>query len=137
MARKEREAADQVLLAALASGSSVENAARKAEVSVRTAYRRLADSKFQERLKRLRADIAQRVASASTSAALVSIKTLLDLQQDVSVPAAVRRRAACDLLELSIKYRESAGLEQRVTAIEDLFAFGSSNPHLRKEEEHA
>jgi hypothetical protein len=137
MARKEQGAAEQVLLTALAAGASVENAARKAELSERTVYRRLADPKFQERLKRQRADIAQRVANASTSAALASIKTLLDLQQDVSVPAAVRRRAARDLLELSIKYRESAGLEQRVAAIEDLFAFGSSGPPLRKEEEHA
>jgi hypothetical protein len=57
-----------------------------------------------------------------TGAGIGSVKTLVDLQQDVSAPAAVRRGAARDVLELGIKYRESAELEQRVAAIEDRLA---------------
>jgi hypothetical protein len=41
---------DELLLSALAAGSTVEEAARTAGVSTRTAYRRLADPAFARRL---------------------------------------------------------------------------------------
>jgi hypothetical protein len=50
------------LLTALACGATVEGATRKAGLSERTAYRRLADPEFQERLRRERAEVARRAA---------------------------------------------------------------------------
>jgi uncharacterized protein (UPF0147 family) len=122
MARKNNKAADQALLTALAIGATVQNAAIKAGMSERTAYRRLEDPKFQARVNQARLDTVMRTVGMLTGAALGSVKTLVDLQQDVSVPAAVRRGAARDVLELAVKYRESAGVEQRVAAIEDRLA---------------
>ena len=43
---------------------------------------------------------------------------MVDLQRDPSVPAAVRRGAARDVLELGMKYRESDDFEQRLSALE-------------------
>jgi hypothetical protein len=57
-----------------------------------------------------------------TGAGMGSVKTLVDLQQDDAVSAAVRRHAARDVLELGIKYRETADLEQRITALEERLA---------------
>jgi hypothetical protein len=122
MSKKNKKAADQALLTALAFGATVENAARKAGIGERTAYRRLGDPAFQARLNQARVDAVLRTTGMLTGAGLGSVKTLVDLQQDVSVPAAVRRGAARDVLELAVKYRESADMEQRVAAIEDRVA---------------
>ena len=119
MPRKSNKAAEQALLTALAFGATVENAARKAGIGERTAYRRLADPDFRARLSQARQEAVVRTAGMLTGAAVGSVKTLVDLQQDASVPAAVRRGAARDVLEMAVKYRESAEMEQRVAAIED------------------
>ena len=119
MARKRNKSAEQALLMALAIGATVENAARKAGVSERTAYRHLADPAFQARVDQARRENMARTAGMLSGAALGSVKTLVDLAQDVSVPASVRRGAARDVLEMAVKYRESAEMEQRVAAIEE------------------
>jgi hypothetical protein len=122
MPRKSNKAAEQVLVTALAFGATVENAARKAGIGERTAYRRLADPDFRARLSQARQEAVVRTAGMLTGAAVGSVKTLVDLQQDASVPAAVRRGAARDVLEMNVKYREFAEMEQRVAAIEDRLA---------------
>jgi hypothetical protein len=119
MARPSRKGVDQALLQAFACGGTVESAARKAGVTERTVYRRLADAKFQGQLNQLKADMVQRAAGMLTAASLGSVKTLVDMQQDVSMPAAVRRRAARDVLELATRYRELADTEERLRAVEE------------------
>jgi len=112
---------------ALACGATVENAARKAGVGERTVYRRLADPEFCQRLNQFRFEMVQRTAGLLTGAGMGSVKTLVDLQNDVAVPPAVRRRSARDVLELGFKFRESADLEQRLSAIEGRLA-GAAAP---------
>src|SRR5260370_3210674 len=104
MPRTVRNGADRALLQALACGATVENARRKGGMSERTAYRRLDDPVFLEQLGQLRADMVQRTAAMLTSAGMGSVKTLVDLQNDVAVTPTVRRRSARDILELSLKY---------------------------------
>jgi hypothetical protein len=118
MARPVRKAADQLLLQALACGATVENAARKAGVGERTVYRRLADAGFRRQLQELRTEMMQRTAGLLTGAGMGSVKVLVDLQTDVAMPPGVRRRSARDVLELSLKFREAAELEQRLAAVE-------------------
>ena len=119
MARRCGAKAEQALLQALACGATVESAARKAGISERTAYRRLHNPAFVQQLRQLRADMVQRAAGMLTGASLGAIKTLVDLQQDATVPPAVRRGAARDVLGLAIKYRETADLEERVAGLEE------------------
>ena len=121
MAQKGKRNADHQLLLALACGASVENAARQAGVSESTAYRRLADSDFSQRLKDLRADMVQRTAGALTAAATEAVRTLLELQKP-SAPPAVRLGAARSVLEIGMKVREVADLEERLTALEESLA---------------
>lgn len=122
MAKKNTKAAEQALLVALAFGATVENAARKAGMGERTAYRRLADPAFRARLEQARLDAVLRTTGMLTGAALGAVKTLVDLQQDSSVAAGVRRGAARDVLDMAIKYRDSAQMEQRVAALEERLA---------------
>ena len=79
MSRKGRRNADEQLLMALACGVTVENAARQAGISPSTAYRRLADASFRQRLQKLRGDMVSRTAGTLTAAATEAVRTLLEL----------------------------------------------------------
>ncbi len=118
MPRSVQKSADRTLLQALACGATVENAARKAGMSERTAYRRLDDPVFLNQLEQLRADMVLRTAGMLTGAGMGAVKVLVELQNDAAQPAAVRRRSARDVLEMGLKFREIAQLEQRLAAIE-------------------
>jgi hypothetical protein len=117
VAGRGRKNADNALAMALACGATVEVAARKAGVSERTAYRRLADDAFGQRLADLRTDMLQRTAAMLTAASLEAVKTLLGLQQ-AGMTATVRLGAARAILELGAKFREMVELERRVVALE-------------------
>jgi hypothetical protein len=118
MARKINREAEQALLQALACGATVEQAARKAGIGERTAYRRLGSRAFRGRLREARLEIVQRTAGLLTGAGLSAVKVLIDLQQDVAVSAGVRRRAARDVLDTAVKLRDSALAEERLAAVE-------------------
>ena len=117
MKDKPRKKAEDALLLALACGATVEAAARQCRLTERTVYRRLADAEFRHRLQEVRADMVQRTAGALTAASMESVRTLLELQKPPA-PAAVRLGAARAVLELGVKLRETAELEQRITALE-------------------
>src|SRR6516225_5495454 len=104
---------DEKLLMALACGATVEAAARTVVVSVRTVYRRLTDPAFRQKLQDLRADMVQRTSGALTAAATEAVRTLLDLQKPAAPPP-VRLGAAKAILEIGMKVREVAELEQRL-----------------------
>ena len=89
----------------------------RAAVGKRTVYRRLEDPAFTRRLKQLRADMVQRTAGSLTAASGESVRTLLELQKP-SAPPAVRLGAARSVLEIGIKMREAADLEDRLSALE-------------------
>ena len=116
MARAKKQT-DEALLAALACGATVEQAARSAGMSARTAHRRLKDPGFRQRLQDCRAEITQRTVGMLTAAGLESVKTLITLQAD-KTPAAVRLGAARSVLEIGIKLRENAELAERIAALE-------------------
>jgi hypothetical protein len=122
MARTLDKKTEGVLLRALTCGATVENAARKAGVGERTVYRRLADPAFQAELKKASMEMLQRTAAMLSGAGIGCVKTLVDLQQDAAVMPSVRRRAARDVLDLSLKYRDRADLEPRLAAAEQQLA---------------
>ena len=121
MARNGRKSADDVLVLALACGSTIEAAARQAGVSESTAYRRLKDPDFCRKLQALRADMVQRTAGALTAAGLEFVKTLIALVGPTTPPA-TRLGAARAGIELGLKVRETAELEQRLAALEEQVA---------------
>jgi hypothetical protein len=122
MANTLNKKTEGVLLRALACGATVENAARKAGVGERTVYRRLADPAFQAELKKASMEMLQRTAAMLSGAGIGCVKTLVDLQQDAAVVPSVRRRAARDVLDLSLKFRDRADLEPRLAAAEEQLA---------------
>jgi hypothetical protein len=112
-----RRRGDGALQVALASGESVVQAAAKAQVSERTVYRRLQDPAFRRAIDAVRAEVVERAAALLIAAALLATKTLIDLQNPTN-PAAVRRSASRDVIEMARKIRELVFWEKRIAALE-------------------
>jgi hypothetical protein len=125
MSQAPRKKAEDALLLALACGATVDQAARQCGLSTRTVYRRLAEPDFCRRLQRVRADFVQRTAGTLTAAASEAVRTLLELLKAPS-PAAVRLGAARAVLEIGMKVREVADLEERLAALEERLGAGDA-----------
>src|SRR5262245_29045261 len=110
--RPGRRAVDDLLIAALASGATLEQAARSANVNPRTVARRRADPQFTRRVDELRrsmvTDAAGRLASAM-SAAADKLKALL-----ASPSEGIQLRSAVAILEQSVRLAELFDLQRRV-----------------------
>jgi hypothetical protein len=117
MAHTGRKSADDALAVAIACGSTVEAAAVKAGISPRTAFKRMADPAFQQRLGRVRAEMVGRATAMLTAAAMEAVKTLLDLQGK-TVAASARLGAAKAVLELGNRLRLEGELVGRLESIE-------------------
>ena len=103
---------------ALACGATVEAAASKAGISVRTVYNRLQDPEFNRLLKKTRSDIVERTTAMMTGSGGEAVKTVLTVMMREQVPANVRVAAARVMLEMGHRYREAYDLAERVAAIE-------------------
>jgi hypothetical protein len=115
MARKKNELQ---LLLALACGATVEQAALKSGVTARTVYRRLEDPSFRRRIQKTQREFVERTAGNLTAAANEAVKAFLDLVKPTSPPP-VRLGAARSILEMGLKLRELANLEERVASLEE------------------
>lgn len=122
--------AESTLLLILACGATIEQAASQVGLSERTIYRRLADPDFRRRLAETRADMIQRTSGTLTATSAEAVRTLVTLLNPKEPPN-VRLGAARAVLELGIKVREAADLENRMIELEAQVASLSSGPALR------
>ena len=124
---EEAKSPNEVLLAALVCGASVETAARKAGIARRTAYRRLKDPRFAKRLQAARAEITKRTTSLLSAGSLEAVKALMDLIAP-SVAPATRLGAARAIIELAAKLREQTEMEERLAALEERLEANGGKP---------
>jgi hypothetical protein len=117
MATGRKRKTDAGLVLALACGSSPENAAQKAGLSLRTVYRRLAEASFRDQVQQIRAEMVQRAAGLFTAAGIAAIRTLTTLQESAESES-VRLGAARAVIELGCKLRDTAELTERIAALE-------------------
>jgi AcrR family transcriptional regulator len=101
---------------AIASGTSLREAARTAGISESTAYRRLKDRAFRRRVSEIRTSFLNEAVGRLSEAANEAVSTLKALL--VSGTDSVRLSAAKTILELGPRLREQAELEERITALE-------------------
>jgi hypothetical protein len=117
-----RQKAESVLIAALAGGSTIRDAASQAGVAESTVYRRLDDANFCRQVSEVRGEMLERavgaMADASTKAA-GKLKDLLDAESEH-----VQLSAARSILELGVKLREATELEKRIAELEARAAEG-------------
>jgi hypothetical protein len=117
VAQKGKRGSDHKILMALACGATAESAARQVGVSESTVFRRLTDAEFVRRLRALRTDMVQRTAGALTAAGSEAVRALLELLRGARAEA-VRLGAARSVLEIGMKAREFAELEERLALLE-------------------
>jgi hypothetical protein len=116
MAENGRANRDAGLLAALAAGATVRQAAAQARVSERTAHRRLANPDFRRRVAEVRAQMMGRALGKmadSMAAAADTLRSLLAAKSD-----SIRLGACWAVLELTPKLREFIDHEERLQALE-------------------
>lgn len=118
MAAERPKGRHQLLLMSLACGATVEAAARKAGMSERTAYRRLAEPSFRKELQAIWAEMVQRATGMLTAGSMEASKTVIKLVQSAGSEC-VQLGAARLILEQGRKSREENELAIRLTALED------------------
>ncbi len=117
MAGGDRTSADGVLIAALAAGKPVAEAAKLAGVSERTVYRRLADSLWRRRVAAARTELLARavgILAEGTTAAAATLRLLLR-----SDSPSVQLAAARAILDQTTRGIELLDLAERVSALEE------------------
>lgn len=105
-------------LTALLEGATVPEAAKRAGVARGTVWRWLQEPQFSAALRLAESQQLGEVARALGAAGASAVATLVTIKDDVTVPAAVRARAAKDLLGTLLPVRETAMLEARIAALE-------------------
>jgi hypothetical protein len=111
-----RDSADDVLVAALAAGKTRRAAARIAEVSEATVYRRLQEEDFIRLVADARAEMVGRALgqlSGGAAEASITLRQLLRKGDDK-----IRLGAARALLEFVLKVQDQADLERRLSDLE-------------------
>jgi len=129
MTTGDRKTAEATLLAALAGGSTVQEAARAAGVSEATAYRRLREPAFCQALAAARADLIKRATGKLAAACAAAAATLARLLQADS--ESVQLGAARSIMELAVRMRETEELEARVAALEAQHAAAAATKGAR------
>jgi hypothetical protein len=112
-----RHNGDAALIAALAGGATVQQAATMAHLGERTAYRRLAEPAFRRQVDRGRDESIARAVGQLAEASTEAVATLRALLSAES--ASVRLGACRAILELGMKLRENHELATRLAALEE------------------
>ncbi len=108
--------ADGALLIAFAGGATATEAARRAGVSERTAFRRLQDPAFQKRIAQARNKMVDAVVGQLAEASVTAVQTLRKLCNGRS--ETVRLGAARSMLQLTMKLHEHVNIESRLASLE-------------------
>lgn len=118
MGADELSVKDDKLLQCMLRGDSRVEAAAATGMSERTVRRHLADPEFKKALRAARDETVRRTSDALADGATRAVATLAALMDDSSAPPAVRRAAARDLLQLSVRAREQVDLVDRLEELE-------------------
>jgi hypothetical protein len=115
-----------VLVAAIAGGATIADAASRANVSESTVYRRLSEPVFQREITQARSDMVSQSSGRLAVLAAAAAMTLGNLLKANS--ETVRLGAARAILELGGKLRETEELEARIAALEERLGLQQQTP---------
>ena len=104
------------MIAALAGGSTVVDAAATANVSEATAHRRLREVDFRRQVDEARAELLGAAMARLSAASTRAVTTLADLLAAES--ESVRLGAARSILDVALRWREQDELARRLDNVE-------------------
>ena len=113
MAVRGRRNGDEFLIAGLAAGKAVKDAATEAGVSERTAFRRIGEADFRQRVAELRGRMIEAAVGRLAATAGVACDRLTKLLEAES--ESVQLGAARTILDQTIRWRELLAIETRLT----------------------
>jgi hypothetical protein len=119
-ARDGRHRAVTTAVLGLAVGKPVALVAKEAGVSVRTLHRWSARPEFRSRVTKVRGQLLDRALGRASAALAASFEVMARLLK--AEDADLRLRAARSVVELTLKVREHAELEQRLAELEQRLA---------------
>ena len=117
-----REARDELLITALATGMTYEKAGQAADCSSRTVARRMDDPEFARRVSKRRGERVVAAAGQLTSLSDSAIEAIRGCLGDED--PRVRLAAAKTLLDLAVKFRNSHDLEVEIDEIRQHLGMG-------------
>ncbi|NLX42137.1 MAG: hypothetical protein GXY79_01510 [Chloroflexi bacterium] len=110
--------AQRRFIASLMGARSVRDAAKKAKISERTAYRYLRDPAVKTALRELLDEAEGQAVRLAVDAMTEAIKTLSTIHKNPKAPTGARVSAARAILECAPRLREALDLAERVTELE-------------------
>ena len=125
MAHRGRKSADEALIAALAGGATVDDAAVSARISPRTVHRRLADPVFCRRVTDARGAMLESALAHLADASIDAAKTLRRLLGSTDGTALSAAKA---ILEIGPRLRETVELQERLGELERIVELNSRKP---------
>jgi hypothetical protein len=109
----------ELFMAQLLTGATIEQCATNAGISVRTAYRYLADSKFQAAFRDRRKAVLDRATLKLTDSLDIAIDVLLEISRDRAQPAAPRSSSAAQIIKQAFLNAGLGDIEERIRMLED------------------
>ena len=122
---RSRANADEIIVAALAAGRTLQEAAETAGVSARTVSRRFTDPAFKARIQAICGETIGRALGRMADGMTIAADVLRELLK--AEAENVRLGAARALLDLGLKLREHTETEERIVALENQIA-GRNEP---------
>jgi hypothetical protein len=117
MARFGNRKGESAFVAALAAGDTVKDAAAKAGIGARTAYRRVQDPALRQEVAQMRTEMLERTQAKMADTMVEAADTLRQLLR--ANGESVRLGAARSVLELGNKLRETVEFERRLQEVEE------------------
>lgn len=120
-----RDAQDEILIEALASGMAYSDAGKLGGVTGRTVSRRMEDPEFRARVSRRRGERVAQVTGALTDMSTEALQVLRDCMAEER--PADRLRAAQLVLVMMSRLRHETEIEDRLAAVERLLQDGGAH----------
>jgi hypothetical protein len=112
-----RRQGDARIVGALAAGHPYAEAAKIAGCSERTVRRRMQDPLFRAEVEEMKKQIVEQTSASLATLAVKALGTLEPLMNDGE--PWLRQKTALAVIDLSIRYREAALLDERVAMLEE------------------
>ena len=103
----------------LAQGATLRDAAGRAGVPERTAFRVLKKPKFRKLVRRCRSRLWRSLAGKLTAACEDAVANMQQIANDTATAATARVSACRGLLEAALKFKDSADFERRLASLEE------------------
>ena len=123
---KAKTIADETIIAALLSCSTLEAAARQCGISIRQLFERRQDPAFVAKLKQAPAEALESTTRFLQSATGTAARVLAEIAESPGRPAQVRISAAKSILDMAVRYTETVDLQGRLDALERQFSGGDN-----------